>query len=118
MTVGMLWLERDGEDSAAARLREGLEETRAARKFELPAGLRGFLLTTNAVGNLISPVRGVARNVSCWRSGDMIAGWTALGVSHAEQLFHRSRGCRYLPLLARAVRHETLKIDQAEEAAP
>ena len=46
------WLERNGEESAAASLREGLEETLTVLKLELPASLRGFLLTTNAVENL------------------------------------------------------------------
>jgi hypothetical protein len=47
----------------------------------------------------------------------MIARWSALGVFHAEQDFRRVRGYRYLPLLARALRHEAAaKIAQTEEA--
>jgi putative transposase len=45
------WLERSGEESAAASLREGLEENLTVLKLDLPASLRGFLLTTNAVEN-------------------------------------------------------------------
>jgi transposase-like protein len=111
------WLERNGEDSAAASLREGLEEPLTVLKFDLPASLRGFLLTTNAVENLIGSVRRVTRNVTRWRSGDMIARWSALGVAHAEQNFRRVRGYRYLPMLARALRRDAAKIDQTEEAA-
>jgi transposase-like protein len=111
------WLERNGEDSAAASLREGLEETLTVLKFELPASLRGFLLTTNAVENLIGSVRRVTRNVTRWRSGDMIARWSALGMSHAEQHFRRVRGYRYLSVLGRALRRDAARIDQTEEAA-
>jgi len=111
------WLERNGEESAAASLREGLEETLTVLKLDLPASLRGFLLTTNAVENLIGSVRRVTRNVTRWRSGDMIARWSALGAFHAEQNFRRVRGYRYLPLLARALRHDVAKIAHSKEAA-
>lgn len=111
------WLERNGEDSAAASLREGLEETLTVLKFELPVSLRGFLLTTNAVENLIGSLRRVTRNVTRWRSGDMIARWSAVGLSNAEQNFRRVRGYRHLPILARTLHHDGMKIDQTEEAA-
>ncbi len=62
-------------------------------------------------------MRGLTRNVTRWRSGDMIARWTALGVLHAEQHFRRIRSYRYLPLLARALHHDGAKIDQTEAAA-
>jgi hypothetical protein len=47
----------------------------------------------------------------------MIARWSALGVFHAEQHFGRVRGYRCLPLLGRALRHDTAKLDQIEETA-
>jgi putative transposase len=111
------WLERNGEDGAAASLREGLEETLTVLKFDLPAALRGFLLTTNAIENLIGSVRRITRNVTRWRSGDMIARWSALGMSNAEQHFRRIRGYRHLPKLNRALRGDAVKVDQTEEAA-
>ena len=111
------WLERNGEDGAAASLREGLEETLTVLKFDLPAALRGFLLTTIAVENPIGSVRRVARNVTRWRSDDRITRWSALGVFQAEQNFRRIRGYRHLPLLAHALRRDALKIDQTGEAA-
>lgn len=45
------WLERNGESGAAASLREGMEETLTVLKLELPAALRDFLVTTNAIEN-------------------------------------------------------------------
>jgi hypothetical protein len=47
----------------------------------------------------------------------MIARWSAVGLSNAEQNFRRVRGYRHLPILARALHHDAVKIDQTEEAA-
>ena len=111
------WLEHNGENGAAASLREGLEETLTVLKLELPAALRGFLVTTNAIENLIGSARRTSRNVTRWRSGEMILRWTAVGLLHAEQGFRRIRGYRHLPLLKRALREQPAKLDSAQEAA-
>jgi len=52
-------------------------------KLELPASLRGFLLTTNVIENVIGSVRRVTRNVTRWRLGD------ALSMFHAKHNFRR-----------------------------
>lgn len=111
------WLESNGENGAAGSLREGMEETLTVAKLELPAALRTFLVTTNAIENLLGTSRRISRNVKRWRSGEMIVRWTAIGLAHAAKNFRRVRGYRYLPLLARALRHDAVKIDQTEEAA-
>ena len=61
------WLERNGESGAAASLREGLEETLAVTKLGLPPALRTFLVTTNAIENLMGSTRRASRNVTRWR---------------------------------------------------
>jgi putative transposase len=61
--------------------------------------------------------RRVSRNVTRWRSGDMIVRWTAVGLLHAERSFRRIGGYRHLPLLKRALRVEPSRLDQTEEAA-
>lgn len=111
------WLESNGENGAAGSLREGMEETLTVAKLDLPAALRSFLVTTNAIENLIGTSRRISRNVKRWRSGEMIVRWTAIGLAQAEKNFRCVRGYRYLPLLARALRHDAVKIDQTEEAA-
>jgi hypothetical protein len=58
-----------------------------------------------------------SRNVTRWRSGEMILRWTAVGLLHAEQGFRRIRGYRHLPLLKRALCEQPAKLDSAEEAA-
>ena len=111
------WLERNGENGAAASLREGMEETLTVLKLELPTALRGFLVTTNAIENLIGSARRTSRNVTRWRSGDMISRWAAVGLLQAEEHFRRIRGYRHLPLLKRALRADVSKLDATEEAA-
>ncbi len=111
------WLERNGESGAAASLREGMEETLTVLKLKLPAALRGFLVTTNAIENLIGSARRTSRNVTRWRSGDMISRWAAVGLLQAEEHFRRIRGYRHLSLLKRALRADVSKLDATEEAA-
>jgi len=111
------WLESNGESGAAGSLREGMEETLTVAKLDLPAALRSFLVTTNAIENLIGTSRRISRNVKRWRSGEMIVRWTAVGLAQAEKNFRRVRGYRHLPLLKRALRAQPLKLDSTEEAA-
>jgi putative transposase len=98
-------------------LTSGLEETLTVLKLELPAPLRGFLVTTNAIENLIGSARRTSRNVTRWRSGDMISRWAAVGLLQAVEHFRRIRGYRHLSLLKRALRADVSKLDATEEAA-
>jgi len=111
------WLESNGENGAAGSMREGMEETLTVAKLDLPAALRSFLVNTNAIENLIGTSRRISRNVKRWRSGEPIVRWTTIGLAQAEKNFRCVRGYCYLPLLARAPRHDAVKIDQTEEAA-
>jgi hypothetical protein len=107
-------LESSGESGAAASLREGMEETLTVLKLELPPAPRGFLVTTNAIENLLGSARRTSRNVTRWRSGDMISRWAAIGLLQAEEHFRRIRGYRHLPLLKRAWRGDLSKLDATE----
>ena len=69
LKVLLRWLEHNGENGAAASLREGMEETLTIAKLGVPAALRTFLVTTNAIENLIGSSRRTSRNVTRWRSG-------------------------------------------------
>jgi putative transposase len=83
------WLESNGENGAAGSLREGMEETLTVAKLDLPGALRTFLVTTNAIENLIGTSRRISRKVKRWRSGEMIVRWTAIGLAQAEKNFRR-----------------------------
>jgi len=110
------WLVRQGEDQAAASLREGLDETLTVVKLKLPKTLRRSLATTNAIENLLGHVRRVTRNVKRWK-GDMARRWTWLAITDAHSRFRRLKGYRDLPLLRSALDALTAHIDGAEKAA-
>jgi putative transposase len=109
------WLDNNGEEGAAASLREGLEETLTVMKLGLPSTLARSFSTTNAIENMLGTVRRVTRNVKRWSGGDMARRWTALGVLHAKESFRRIKGHKDLPVLVRAL--ATTAVDQGENAA-
>jgi hypothetical protein len=110
------WLVRQGEDQAAASLREGLDETLTVVKLKLPKTLRRSLATTNAIENLLGHVRRVTRNVKRWK-GDMARRWTWLAITDAHSRFRRLKGYRDLPLLRSALDALAAHVDGAEKAA-
>ena len=71
------WLVKNGEDDAAASLREGLDETLTVLKLALPPRLSRFFATTNPIENMNSTIRRITRNVKRWRGGSMIRRWCA-----------------------------------------
>jgi transposase-like protein len=111
------WLERNGEDGAAASLREGLEETLTIVKLGASGTLRRFFSTTNAIENLVGTIRRVSRNVKRWREGDMIRRWSALGLLEAERRFRRIKGHAQLADLVRALRTKRTGEEKSEKAA-
>jgi len=98
------WLERQGEVTAAASLREGMEETLTVLKLNIPELLRRSLSSTNAIENLMHAIRRISRNVKRWRNGAMALRWCAAGVQEATKHFHRLKGHRHMPVLLAALR--------------
>lgn len=98
------WLESNGEDSAAASLREGLDETLTVLRLGLPRTLCRTFSTTNAIENMNGTIRRVARNVKQWRGEPMIARWVALGVAEAARKFRRVKGHAQMSSLVAALR--------------
>lgn len=113
-------LER-GYPSAAASLREGLEETLTIMRLELPESLERVLASTNLIENLFSRVRDFARRVRRWQGGTMILRWTAAGVLEAERNFRKVVGYRALAKLEAALcAHDTAierGVDNRKQAA-
>lgn len=94
--------------SAAASLREGLEETLTVAKLGLPDALDRTLVTTNPIENLNSVLRRVLRNVKRWQSGTMVLRWVGIGLHEATKGFRRLKGHEGMPQLVAALRaHET-----------
>jgi transposase-like protein len=73
----------DDYPSAAASIREGLDETLTVATLQLSTRLHRSLVTTNAAESLISHTRHVKRNVKRWRGGQMMLRWVAAGVLEA-----------------------------------
>ena len=82
----------DRYPSAAASVREGLEETLTVITLGLSERLRQSLATTNPIESLISRTRHVKRNVKRWRGGQMVLRWTAAAILEAVKGFRRLRG--------------------------
>ena len=93
-----------GHPSAAASVREGLEETLTIIALGLSEALRRSFSTTNAVESLISRTRHVKRHVKRWRGGQMVVRWVAAGVLEAVTGFRRLKGHREMPKLIAALR--------------
>src|SRR5229473_5951151 len=90
--------------SAAASLREGLEETLTVMRLGVPENLERMLSSTNLIENLFSRVRAIGRRVTHWQSGTMVLRWAAAGVLEAARGFRKLAGYRAMPTLVAALR--------------
>src|SRR5512134_3815336 len=93
--------------SAAASIREGLEEMLTVRRLGLPESLERTLMTTNPVESMISIARTTQRNVKNWKDAAMVRRWTAAGMLVAESKFRRVKGHKDMPLLVAALARHT-----------
>jgi putative transposase len=109
------WLEQQ-YPSAAASLREGLEETFTINRLGLPLALRRCLATTNLVESSHAGMRLRTRRVTHWQDGQMILRWAAAAYLQTEKNFRRIMGYRDLWILAAALRPEHTRVDAADEA--
>jgi len=96
------WLEGINP-SAAASLREGLEETLTLHRLGIPGELRKSLSSTNLIESALSVASDVANKVKRWRAGDMRLRWIAAGLLAAEKQFRRLRGYKLMPKLIAAL---------------
>jgi putative transposase len=97
--------------SAAASLREGLDETLTVMGLGLGASLTRTLATTNPIENLNGLIRTTTRRVKRWDDGTMVLRWALVGVLEAQRGFRRLRGYKDMNLL---VAH----LKQLGESAP
>lgn len=100
----------DRYPSAAASVREGLDETLTVLTLGLSDRLRQSLATTNAIESLISRTRHVKRNVKRWRGGQMVLRWTAAAVLEAVKGFRRLKGHKDMPKLVAVLRARDQKL--------
>jgi putative transposase len=89
------WLERE-YPSAAASLREGLEECFTINRLDVPPSLHRCLTTTNIIENPHAGVRIRTRRVCRWRDGAMVKRWMASALLATEKNFRKIMGYRDL----------------------
>jgi putative transposase len=106
----------DRYPSAAASVREGLDETLTVITLGLSDRLRQSLATTNAIESLISRTRQVKRNVKRWRGGQMVLRWTAAAVLEAVKGFRRLKGHKDMPKLVAVLRARDQQLGIAASA--
>ena len=90
--------------SAAASVREGLDETLTVLGLGLSERLQRSLATTNAIESLLSRTRHLKRDVKRWRGGTMVLRWVGAAVLEAANGFRRVKGCKDMPALVAALR--------------
>ena len=96
------WLE-GLNPSAAASLREGLDETLTVIRLGLTDCLRRTLATTNPIESVMDTTRTITGRVKHWQDGAMRQRWCASGLLKAEQRFHRVKGYKDIPKLVEAL---------------
>jgi transposase-like protein len=102
--------------SAAASLREGLDDMFTVARLGIDGRLAKTLTTSNPVESMISIARATNRNVTRWRDGQMVLRWTAAGMLNAERSFRRIKGHKQMPQLIDALhRHAHPDTDHATE---
>lgn len=89
--------------SAAASIREGLDETLTVLGLTLPHRLTRSFSTTNPIENMNGGIRQLANRVKRWRGGEMILRWVGAGVYEAERGFRRLKGAADMPKLIAAL---------------
>ena len=90
--------------SAAASLREGLDETLTVMRMKLPTFLARTLSTTNPIEFINGRIRKTTHNVARWDGGEMILRWLALALDEASKTFRKLRGHKGMPVLVASLR--------------
>ena len=104
-------------ESAAASLREGMEETLTLHTLGLPDILRKSFATTNMIESTYSRYRHIARNVKRWKSVEQKKRWAAAALLEAERSFRRIKGYRSLSVLVSALEAKLNASDEKAQAA-
>ena len=94
--------------SAARSLEEGMEETLAVHKLQMPEMLRKSLASTNIIESAFSVAEELCRRVKRWREGDHRERWAGSALLLAESKFRRVKGYKEIPKLLLALANHTI----------
>ena len=108
------WFE-DEYPSAAASVREGLDEMFTINELGQPATLRRCLGSTNIIESGFSGTRGRTRRVTNWKDGSMVLRWAASALLATEKNFRRVLGFESLPILEAKLKELALGKDIVRE---
>ena len=101
--------------SAAASLKEGLEETLTLHRLGVYGVLGRSLKTTNCLESVNSQVEDRCSKIDNWKNSNQRQRWLAAALIDIEPRLHRIKGYRHLPMLREALMRE-LKIEQNSPA--
>jgi transposase-like protein len=99
--------------SAAASLAEGLEETLTLHRLGVAALLGRSFKTTNCLESVNALVEERCAKVDAWKNSNQRQRWMAAALLDTEPRLRRVKGYRHLPVLRVAIQRE-LKIESAE----
>ena len=86
-------------ESAAASLAEGLDETLTLHRLKVFAELGVSFRTTNLIESVMARLEAKTHRVTRWKTSDQKLRWCAAVLWTAERQFRRVKGFRSLPLL-------------------
>jgi putative transposase len=92
-------------ESAAASLAEGLEETLTLHRLGVFPELGVSFKTTNLIESVMARLEAKTQRVTRWRTSDQKLRWCASALWAAERQFRRVKGYRHLPLLKHALQN-------------
>lgn len=99
--------------SAAASLKEGLEETLTLHRLGLYKELYRSFTSTNCIESVMSQIGQFTDKVDRWRNGRHIQEWVASGLIQIEPKLNKVSGWRYMKLLReriqKMIQNKTLK---------
>lgn len=91
-------------ESAAASLEEGLEETLTLHRLSVYPELGVSFKTTNLIESVMARLEARTARVTHWRTSDQKQRWCAAALWGMEKRFRRVKGHRHLPLLTSALK--------------
>jgi transposase-like protein len=93
-------------ESAAASLAEGLEETLTLHRLHVFPELGVSFKTTNLIESVMARLEARTRRVTRWRTSDQKLRWCASALWAMERQFRRVKHFRHLPLLQQALQNK------------
>ena len=91
-------------ESTAASLAEGLEETLTLHRLNVFVELSVSFRTTNLIESVMARIEARTRCVTCWRTSDQKLRWCVSAMWATERQFRRVKNYRHLRLLKRRCR--------------